>query len=444
MRDLLSSVLAETGSLSETTIQNSRDIGEEVASEGIILTKNDRTLPLTGVTNLNVFGWASTNPVYGGTGSGTVDASTAVTLLSGLENAGFSGQRRGGAVLHAPYTNGGIEKAAVNLATFGKTGVLQPGASETVTLTFDTHGTGYYVLESGEYEVFLRTDAHSVVNSFTFNVASDIVYNENNLHNNDLVVADSKLAFAEGTIKYLSRADGFANYASATAAPSNYTLDRDTYEISGNGTYDPTQHNNSADQMPTTGKNNGLELMDLRGKDYGDPMWEDLLDEVTVDEMVQLIAYGGFATVEVPSIKKVATLDSDGPAGVNYSVSGLFGMGCCGEILLAQTCNIDLAYKMGDGICQEFEDFGLDGWYAPSMNLHCSLFAGRNFEYYPITGDTHAQHHVTRKSGYAFGDDQIDLPRFAVSNHLLKLISVCQRCSGNALVRIDFSKIQLG
>ncbi|MCM1233082.1 MAG: glycoside hydrolase family 3 C-terminal domain-containing protein, partial [Ruminococcus flavefaciens] len=90
MRDLLSSVLAETGSLSETTIQNSRDICEEVASEGIIMTKNDGTLPLTGVTNLNVFGWASTNPVYGGTGSGTVDASTAVTLLSGLENVGFS------------------------------------------------------------------------------------------------------------------------------------------------------------------------------------------------------------------------------------------------------------------------------------------------------------------------------------------------------------------
>ena len=64
MKDLLSSVLAETGSLSAATVQNSKDICEEVASEGIIMTKNDGTLPLTGVTNLNVFGWASTNPVY--------------------------------------------------------------------------------------------------------------------------------------------------------------------------------------------------------------------------------------------------------------------------------------------------------------------------------------------------------------------------------------------
>lgn len=289
-----------------------------------------------------------------------------------------------------PYTNGGIEKAAVNLAAFGKTSVLQPGQSDTVTLTFDkediasfdTHGTGHYVLEAGEYEVSLRTDAHTVVDTFTFAVTSDIVYDEGNLHNGDLVAADSKLAFAEGNIEYLSWANGFANYARVTAAPSSYTLDRTVYEISGNGTYDPTQYNNANDVMPTTGAKNGIELMDLRGKEYDAPMWEDLLDEVTVSEMVNLIAYGGFATVEMPSINKVATLDSDGPAGVNYSVSGLFGMGYCGEILLAQTWNIDLAYKMGDGICQEFEDFGLDGWYAPSMNLHRSLFARRNFEYY--------------------------------------------------------------
>ena len=124
-------------------------------------------------------------------------------------------------------------------------------------VSFDTHGAGYYVLEAGEYEASLRIDAHTVVDAFTFNVASSIVYNEDNLHNGDLVVADSKLAFAEGTIEYLSRADGFANYASAAAAPSNYTLDRDTCEISGNGTYDPYQHNNDGDQMPTTGKSNG-------------------------------------------------------------------------------------------------------------------------------------------------------------------------------------------
>lgn len=178
-----------------------------------------------------------------------------------------------------PYTNGGLEKAAVNLAAFGKTGILEPGQSETVKLTFDkedmasfdTHGTGYYVLEAGEYEVSLRTDAHTVVDSFTFTETSGTVYNESNPHNGDLVAADSKLAFAEGSIEYLSRANGFANYASVTAAPASYTLDRTVYEISGNGTYDPTTLNNAGDVMPTTGAKNGIELMDLRGRTMTTP-----------------------------------------------------------------------------------------------------------------------------------------------------------------------------
>lgn len=98
--------------------------------------------------------------------------------------------------------------------------------------------------------------------------------------------------------------------------------------------------------------------------------------------MVNLIAYGGFATVKAGSVGKVATIDSDGPAGVNYSLTGAFGMGYCGEILLAQTWNVEMAKELGEGICQELEDFGFNGWYAPSMNLHRSMFGGRNFEYY--------------------------------------------------------------
>ena len=286
-----------------------------------------------------------------------------------------------------PYTNGGIEKAAVNLVAFDKTDMLEPGASQVVTLSFDkediasydTYGIGGYILEAGSYEVSLRTDAHTVVDSFTFDVASDVTYD---LHNGDLTSADPVLNFAEGGITYLSRADGFANYAEATAGPATYSLDRTTYDVTANGTYDPYQYNNDSDTMPTTGANKGVVLADLRGKAFDDPQWDDLLDELTVSEMVNLIGYGGFATVEAASIEKYATIDSDGPAGVNYSLTGAFGMGYCGEILLAQTWNTELAYKMADGICQEFVDFGFNGWYAPSMNLHRSPFAGRNFEYY--------------------------------------------------------------
>lgn len=286
-----------------------------------------------------------------------------------------------------PYTNGGIEKAAVNLAAFDKTDILQPGESQTLTLSFelediasyDTYGTGHYVLEEGQYTISLRTDAHTVVSEDVYTVEDTIIYDRDNLHNGDVEVADNKLDFAEGSVNYLSRADGFANYEEAVAAPTDFELDG---EVTANGTYDPEEYNDDSDEMPVTNAKNNVKLMDLRGADYDDPMWEDLLDELSVDEMVNLIGYGGFQTVAIDSIDKIATKDSDGPAGVNYFLNGSFGMGYCAEILLAQTWNIDLAYKLSDGINRELVDFGFNGWYAPSMNLHRSPFGGRDFEYY--------------------------------------------------------------
>lgn len=286
-----------------------------------------------------------------------------------------------------PYYNGGIEKSSVNLLAFDKTDLLEPGESETVTLTFsdedmasyDTYGAGHYVLEHGDYDISLRTDSHNVVDSKTYNVAEDIVYDENNKHNGDVEVADNKFDFVEGDITYLSRKDGFANYDTATAAPTNFELDGTIY---GNGTYDPTDYDNDDDKMPTTGADNGLELFDLRGASYDDDRWEDLLDEMTVDEMVDLIAFGGHQNIAVRSIDKIRILDTDGPAGVNSSTLGIFGTGFCSEIILAQTWNTELAVAFSEAMGQEFADYHVTGWYAPSMNIHRSAFGGRDFEYY--------------------------------------------------------------
>ena len=95
-----------------------------------------------------------------------------------------------------------------------------------------------------------------------------------------------------------------------------------------------------------------------------------------------VIANAGVQTVKVDSVNKFPTIDSDGPAGVNSFMVGAYGTGYCAQILLAQTWNIELANKLADGICKEFVDFGMNGWYAPSMNLHRSPFGGRDFEYY--------------------------------------------------------------
>lgn len=286
-----------------------------------------------------------------------------------------------------PYTNGGIEKSSVNLAAFDKTEMLEPGQSETITLSFsiedmasyDTYGVGGYVLEAGDYEISLRSDSHNVIDSKVYSQAADIVYDESNTHSDDEIAAINRLQFAEGDITYLSRRDGFANYEEAVKAPESFEVQG---EVLGNGTYNPEDYNNPDDVMPATGAKNGMELFELRGADYDDERWDTLLDQVTVEEMVELIAYGGHQTAAVNSVKKVRTLDTDGPAGVNSSTLGIFGTGYCSEILIAQTWNEELAKKAAEGMCREFSDYNVTGWYAPSMNLHRSAFGGRNFEYF--------------------------------------------------------------
>ena len=183
--------------------------------------------------------------------------------------------------------------------------------------------------------------------------------------------AANRFQFAEGDVTYLSRRDGFSNYNQAAAAPADYELDG---TVQGNGTYDPTEYNRADDVMPITGAKNGLELFDLRGADYDDPRWEMLLDQVTVDEMVDLIAFGGHQNAAVNSAGKIRILDTDGPAGVNSSTLGAFGTGFCSEVVLAQTWNVDLAVDYAKAMGQEFKDFHITGWYAPVSYTHLDVY----------------------------------------------------------------------
>lgn len=201
-----------------------------------------------------------------------------------------------------PYTNGGIEKASANLIDFAKTDVLQPGESQTINVSFseedmasyDTYGNGCYVLEAGDYEISINSDSHNTIASQTVSVADTVVYDENNARSTDDVAATNQFAYAEGDVTYLSRADGFANYATATAAPSNFTLaDDEKAEFLNNSNYDPNNYNNDSDEMPTTGAKNGMTLADMRGLSYDDEKWDTLLDQLTVSDMDTMIALGG-------------------------------------------------------------------------------------------------------------------------------------------------------
>ncbi len=249
-----------------------------------------------------------------------------------------------------PYTNGGIEKATANLVAFEKTEMLEPGASEVVTITFNAEDMASYdyqnalgyVLEAGDYEISINSDSHTVIDSQTYNVPETITYSGDNMRSTDKTEVTNQFASAEGDVTYLSRADGFANYDEATAAPASLSMT--------------------------------------------DEQWDALLDQMTVSDMDQLIAIGGYQTSAIDSIGKVQTIDCDGPASINNNFTGTGSVGFPSAVMIASTWNKDIANAFGQSIGKMADEMGVSGWYAPAMNIHRSAFAGRNFEYYSEDG----------------------------------------------------------
>lgn len=360
---------------------------ETAAAEGLI--DYDKTV-------VYPFGRGLSYTTFTQTLNSVTEADGTITVDVTVTNTGSaSGKEVVEVYYNPPYTNGGIEKASANLIGFAKTSELAPGASENVTVTFkaedmasyDTYGKGCYVLEKGDYVISINADSHTVLDSKVYNVASDIVYDASNKRESDVEVADNKFDFAEGNVTYLSRADGFANYAAATAAPASYELGAD-YKATfyNNSNWNPEDFNNADDVAPTTGAKNGLKLKDMVGVDYNDAQWDAFLDQLTVSDMDSLIALGGFQSVAVSSIGKVQAIDCDGPASINNNFTKQGSIGFPSAVMIAATWNTDLAHDFGTSIGKMADDMNVSGWYAPAMNIHRSAFAGRNFEYYSEDG----------------------------------------------------------
>ena len=294
-----------------------------------------------------------------------------------------------------PYTNGGIEKSSANLIEFAKTDLLQPGESQTVTVTFsiedmasyDENNAKAYILEKGDYVISINSDSHTVLNQKTYTADKDVVYKGENKRASDDTAATNVFEDAKGDVTYLSRADHFANYEEATAAPASAELGEPyVSEYHLNSNFDKTTYLNDEDVMPTTGADNGLTLADMRDADYDDPRWEKLLDQLTVDEMSNMIAMAGYQTAAMDSVGKVGTLDFDGPAAINNNFTGVGSIGFPIEVVVASTWNKELAQAWGECMGKISQEMGAEGWYAPGMNTHRTAFGARNYEYFSEDG----------------------------------------------------------
>lgn len=282
----------------------------------------------------------------------------------------------------SPYTVGGIEKSHVVLVGFAKTKLLQPGEVENVTISFDRDDMASYdyvnekayVLEKGDYQIKLMNNAHDVLDSRSISVEKTEVLNQ---RKSDKSVVTNQFAEANGGLNYVSR----ANWEGTL--PTSKTLDKEADETLSKelDIKNPPINNNQSDEDIVM-KKHGLQFKDMAGLDYNDPKWNQLLEQISVQEMKELISFGGYATKEVASIDKPAVVDLDGPAGINGIFQNIKGIQYNSEVVIASTWNVELAKEMGDAFAEEALAHGVVGLYAPAVNIHRQPFAGRNFEYY--------------------------------------------------------------
>lgn len=307
----------------------------------------------------------------------------------------------------APYTPGGIEKSSVVLGTFEKTDLLQPGQSQTVTLSipveemasYDYKDAGAYVLDQGDYLITVRTDSHTVApgtQAITYTLPQTITYDQG--RDSDLVPAtnqfdDVSAMFTDsgesGKVTEFSRSDFAGTFPTA---PGEDVLNTSQDVIDGMAPYDPTNEPGYDEATaPATGQDSDLTLVDMRGLDYDDPAWDELLDSLDPADVQNMLLTGAYNTAAINSIAKPYTNDPDGPAGISSFMNPdkLKGAAYPAEYMIAQTWNRDLAEQMGAAVANEtyFLDLLVSGWYAPAANTHRSPFAGRNFEYYSEDGE---------------------------------------------------------
>ena len=294
-----------------------------------------------------------------------------------------TGERAGKDVVEvyfsAPFYKGGIEKSAIELAGYKKTAMIEPGSSDTVTVTFkaadmasyDYKGEQGWVLDAGNYQIKVGHTVRDFEQIFDYNVASRQVFKNDDKTGKPI---QNRFDDCAGDLDYLSRTKN-----NGISSPSNYSAP------------DCVKNCDTRPEPTTEGKkqNTGVVYEDgnimLADVAADESLWDKFLDQFTVSEMIDLIAESGYKTAGLDRLGVPVTVDNDGPAMVKGSGGLLFedsGLAYPTANCLASTWNDELAEEFGTMIAKEANSIGTNIWYAPACNIHRNPMGGRNCEYY--------------------------------------------------------------
>lgn len=346
-----------------------------------------------------------------------IELGTTITVPVTVKNTGsVAGKEVVQLYASAPYTLGGIEKAHKVLVGFAKTKLLQPGESETVTVSFDpysaasydyrdanSNGFSGYELEAGEYTLYVSRNAHESEKAIALNLAADVQIGTDPTTDSEVVnrYTDSE-DFLDSDWQLdtmLSRADWEGTWPTPQTAQQHAGTDRLYEEIRSEEHNNPTDFD--SEEYPWFGEEPTLTLRDLLPSaeaegyepvvSYDDERWEELMMGCDEEEMIALINNGAYHTLAMESVGLPATIHGDGPSGFTCFMSKEQVNGTCqyvSEPVMASTWNINLMNELGEAIGEEgtigdkTTGQPYSSIYAPGVNIHRSPFGGRCSEYF--------------------------------------------------------------
>lgn len=346
-----------------------------------------------------------------------IELGTTITVPVTVKNTGsVAGKDVVQLYASAPYTMGGIEKAHKVLVGFAKTKLLQPGESETVTVSFDpysaasydyrdanSNGFSGYELEAGEYTLYVSRNAHESEKAIALNLAADVQIGTDPTTASEVVnrYTDSE-DFLDSDWQLdamLSRADWEGTWPTPQTAQQHAGTDRLYEEIRSEEHNNPTDFD--SEEYPWFGEEPTLTLRDLLPSaeaegyepvvSYDDERWEELMMGCDEEEMIALINNGAYHTLAMESVGLPATIHGDGPSGFTCFMSKEQVNGTCqyvSEPVMASTWNINLMNELGEAIGEEgtigdkATGQPYSSIYAPGVNIHRSPFGGRCSEYF--------------------------------------------------------------